>query len=161
MYVGNSWRHYLFLNFASYFKSPFVDSGIPGTGREYFWNYVLKSSMFGDFHWFQKPVERILALVMSPLLLGLVGLFGIGAARNLRRSPRRSLPLLVVIFLSFLVLFFHRFSMPYSANNDFRFIYPVVIPLALLLAEGAEDFAIGRVLSILFCGLSAAFYLSV
>jgi hypothetical protein len=161
MYVGNSWRHYLFLNLTTYFKSPFVDSVIPGTGREYFWNYVLKSSMFGDYHWFQKPVERVLALVMSPLLLGLVVLFGIGVARNLRDAPRRSLPLLVVIFLSFLVLFLHRFSMPYSANNDFRFIYPVVIPMTLLLAEGAGDFAIGRALSILFCGLSAAFYLSV
>ncbi len=161
MYVGNSWRHYLSLNLSSYFKSPFVDSVIPGTGREYFWNYVLKSSMFGDFHWFQQPVERILSLVMSPLLLGLIVLFGIGATRSLRESPRRALPLLVVIFLCFLALFLHRFSMPYSANNDFRFIYPVVIPMTLLLAEGTGSSAIGRALAILFCGLSAAFYLSV
>jgi hypothetical protein len=117
--------------------------------------------MFGDYHWFQKPVERYLALVMSPLLLGLIVFFGIGVARNLRQSPRRSLPLLVVIFLSLLVLFLHRFSMPYSANNDFRFIYPVMIPMVLLLAEGAGNNGIGRALSILFCGLSAAFYLSV
>lgn len=161
MYVGNSWKQYLFLDTASYFRSPFVSSIRPGSGREYFWNYVLKSSMFGDYDWFHKPVERILALVMSLLLLALVVVFGIGVVRTVRRSGRELLPLLLVIALSFISLFLHRFANPYSANNDFRFIYPVLVPMVLLVTEGARNSGFGRTLCFSFCGLSAAFYLSV
>jgi hypothetical protein len=160
-YVGNSWRQYLLLDTASYFKLPFVDSARAGTGREYFWNYVLKSSMFGDFDWFHKPVERVLALIMAPLLLALVGLFWVGVVRSLRRPNLHSLPLLVAVFLSFLSLFAHRFYLPYSADNDFRFIYPALIPIVLLMVEGTRNIRGAGTLCCLFCGLSAAFYLSV
>jgi len=162
MYVGNSWKQYLVLNSASYFTSPFVDSLRDGTGRGYFWNYLLKSSMFGDYGgWFQKPLQRFLALVMSPLLLGLVILFWIGLARNVSRAARLSLPLLVVIAVSILSVFALRLYNPYSANNDFRYIYPVLIPIVLLLVGGTRNIGIGRALCFLFCGLSAAFYLTV
>ncbi len=162
MYVGNSWKQYLVLNAPAYFKSPFVDSRQSGTGREYFWNYLLKSSMFGDFSaWFQKPVQRFLALVMSPLLLGLVVLFWIGVARNMRRSARQSMPLVVVIAVSIFSVFALRFYNPYAGNNDFRYIYPALIPIVLLLVGGASNIGIGRALCFLFCGLSAAFYLTV
>ncbi|HLI85696.1 MAG TPA: glycosyltransferase family 39 protein [Bryobacteraceae bacterium] len=160
MYVGNSWKQYLTLD-GSYFRVPFVDSVATGTGKEYFWNYVLKSSMFGDYHWFRKPVERVLAFVMSPLLLGMAALFGAGVVRSLRASARQSLPLLVVTCLLFLALFLHRFLTPYSANNDFRFIYPALIPMVLLFVEGTRGLAAGRGLALAFCALSAAFYLSV
>src|SRR5277367_1539264 len=142
MYVGNSWKQYLVLDPVSYFTSPFVDSVRDGTGRHYFWNYVLKSSMFGDFSpWFQKPVQRVLALVMSPLLLGLVILFWIGVARCIRRAARQSLPLLVVIAVSIFSVFALRFYNPYSGNNDFRYIYPALIPMVLLLVEGTRNIA--------------------
>ena len=161
MYVGNSWKQYLILN-ASYFTSPFVDSVRGATGREYFWNYVLKSSMFGDYSdWFHKPVQRFLALVMSPLLLGLVIFFWIGVVRSVRQPARQSLPLLVVIAVSILSVFALRFYNPYSGNNDFRYIYPALIPIVLLLVEGTRNIRIGRALCYLFCGLSAAFYLTV
>jgi hypothetical protein len=162
MYVGNSWKQYLFLNTASYFTSPFVDSLRAGTGREYFWNYVLKSSMFGDYSdWFRKPVQKFLALVMSPVLLGLVILFWIGVARNMSRAARRSFPLLVVIAVSILSVLVLRVYNPYSGNNDVRYIYPALIPIVLLLVEGTRNIRIGRALCFLFCGLSAAFYLTV
>lgn len=162
MYVGNSWKQYLVLNPAAYFTTPFVDSLRDASGRKYFWNYVLKSSMFGDYSdWFRKPAQKFLGLVMSPLLLGLVVLFWLGVARSMRRSARQSLPLLVVIAVSILSVFAVRFYNPYSGNNDFRYIYPVVIPIVLLLVEGARNFRIGRALCYLFCGLSAAFYLTV
>jgi hypothetical protein len=162
MYVGNSWKKYLVLNTASYFTSPFVESLRAGTGRGYFWNYLLKSSMFGDFSgWFPKPVQRFLALVMSPLLLGLVILFGIGVARSVSREARQSLPLLVVIAVSILSVFALRVYNPYSGNNDFRYIYPALIPIVLILVGGTRNNGIGRALCFLFCGLSAAFYLTV
>jgi hypothetical protein len=162
MYVGNRWKQYLVLNSASYFTSPFVDSLRDGTGRGYFWNYLLKSSMFGDYSgWFQKPVQRFLALVMAPLLLGLVILFWIGVARGVSRAARQSLPLLVVIAVSILSVFAVRFYNPYSGNNDFRYIYPVLIPIVLLLVGGTRNVGIARPLCFLFCGLSAAFYLTV
>jgi hypothetical protein len=161
MYVGNDVGHYLVLD-ASYFTSPFVDSIRAGTGRDYFWNYILKSSMFGDFSgWFQKPAQKFLALVMSPLLLGLVIFFWIGVARNMRRAARQSLPLLVVIAVSILAVFAVRFYNPYAGNNDFRYIYPVLIPIVLLVVEGTTNIGVGRVLCFLFCGLSAVFYLTV
>jgi Dolichyl-phosphate-mannose-protein mannosyltransferase len=162
MYVGNNWEHYLVLNTASYFTSPFVDSIRNGTGRDYFWNYILKSSMFGDFSgWFQKPAQQFLALVMSPLLLGLVILFWIGFVRIMSRAARQSLPLFVVIALSVLSLFAVRFYDPYSGNNDFRYIYPALVPIVLLVVEGTTNIGIGRALCFLFCGLSAVFYLTV
>ena len=162
MYVGNSWKQYLVLNATSYFKSPFVDSLRDASGRRYFWNYVLKSSMFGDYSdWFRKPAQRFLALVMSPLLLGLVIFFWIGVARSVRRAARESLPLLVVIAVSIVSVFALRFYNPYSGNNDFRYIYPALIPIVLLIVEGTTNIAIGRAMCVLFCGLSATFYLTV
>jgi membrane-associated HD superfamily phosphohydrolase len=98
---------------------------------------------------------------MSPVLLGLVILFWIGVARNMSRAARRAFPLLVVIAVSILSVLVLRVYNPYSGNNDVRYIYPALIPIVLLLVEGTRNIRIGRALCFLFCGLSAAFYLTV
>jgi len=156
----------MFAGVAAYVALSFFRAGaLPATWRDwrsvYVGNNWMYLDMFGDFDWFHKPVERVLALIMSPLLLALVVLFWVGVVRNLRRPNLHSLPLLVAVLLSFLSLFAHRFYLPYSADNDFRFIYPVLTPIVLLMIEGTRNIRGASTLCYLFCGLSAAFYLSV
>ncbi|HEX8791956.1 MAG TPA: hypothetical protein VF765_13470 [Polyangiaceae bacterium] len=127
--VGNHLKNYVWLDVPNFLKQPFTSPWDDGKGRQWFWNYVLKTSLFGEFDYAQ-PWLRALAVLIGVLLLALLVQLVAGALLMRRREWLDGMPLvaLAVLFLASLMAL--RISAPNSCSNDFRYILPVVLPCA-------------------------------
>ena len=70
--VGNEAFNYIFFDLKSFVVHPFTSAWNDGFGREYFWNYAFKTSLFGEFEMVRNVVGRNLATVVSCTFLGLI-----------------------------------------------------------------------------------------
>ena len=169
--VAGPFWDYLRLDFGRYFASPFSVADKPGYGAPY-WNHVFKSSLFGTrgvFQWGDGETfvsSNALAHVAGGLLLLLVA-YMMFAAVFLRRVPtdhRALSPYLVVCFFC-AGLAFHIWS-PKPHHTDFRFVFPVLIPIAAGFFEATEAVRrrrqvaglVGHGLLIVFWLVSIAFF---
>ncbi len=131
--VNNTAGNYLYFDLQDYLLEPYTSPWVDKGGRQYFWNYTLKTSLFGEFKW-NVPIRNILAILLSALalLIFILALWGIIHVK-LKELP----PLLFTVFL-FAALIYLRVSYPYSCSNDFRHIMPALFPLVYFSMRGAQ-----------------------
>jgi len=128
--VGVGLSNYLVLNPVDFVQIPFTSSLEEGKGREFFWFYLLKSSMFGEFS-YNAPASILLAKVLSFLLLLLQLLIITGFFFAFNRKNLIPVTLDICVLLVSMMIF--RYFYPYSCSNDFRYIFPAILPMALLI----------------------------
>jgi hypothetical protein len=132
--VNSMAGNYLYFDLQDYllesYTSPWVDKG----GRQYFWNYALKTSLFGELRLWTSPAGYAIATILSTLalLIFMLALWGIIHVK-FKDLP----PLLFVVFL-LVALIYLRVSYPYSCSNDFRHIFPVLFPTAYFAIQGTQ-----------------------
>ncbi|MGD9155567.1 MAG: hypothetical protein PVG90_08700 [Bacillota bacterium] len=127
--VGNTPRNYLFFDLPSFVTEPYVNPFENQGGRQYFWNYLLKTGLVGEFS-YDTALHRGLTILLSILLLlmllylliSLIVLPGLG-------SGHLVLALNAFFLLGAAIAF--RISIPASCSNDFRYIFPLTISLAV------------------------------
>jgi hypothetical protein len=127
--VGNHLRNYVWLDVPNFLKQPFTSPWEDGKGRQWFWNYVLKTSLFGEFD-YAHPWLRALAVVISVLLLALLLQLAAGTLLLRRRQWLDGMPLVATAVLFLASLMTLRISAPNACSNDFRYILPVILPCA-------------------------------
>jgi len=132
--VNNTAGNYLYFDLQDYILEPYASPWEDKGGRQYFWNYALKTSLFGEFKFWNNPTGRVFATTLSilALLISILALWGILHAK-FKDLP----PLLFVIFL-FAAHIYLRVSYPYSCANDFRYIFPVLFPIAYFSVNGLQ-----------------------
>ena len=142
--VANDWSHMLGLDWVTFLQQPWLDAWNDVSGRQYFWNYLLRSSITSEFNF--SNAFRPISLVASALLLLLVlvvlvrGLMKTVRMKEILRSRSllslRSTWQLLPVFLgggSLLILvWMYRFRLPYSCHAEFRLIYPSIICFIVL-----------------------------
>ena len=128
--VGN----YLYFDLKDYLLEPYAAPWQDKGGRQYFWNYALKTSLFGELRLWNTPIGYTFALMLSGLALFIfiLALWGIIHAK-LKELP----PLLFAVFL-FAALIYLRVNYSYSCSNDFRYIFPALFPLVYFSIRGAQ-----------------------
>jgi hypothetical protein len=106
-----------------------------------FWNQLLKSSLFGTRRAIfgvaitHEPIA--IARVLGALLLVLLAFLLAGQALSLLHASRmRKLALVAAAAFIAASVGFH-LLVPFGYHADFRFIHPVLVPLAWLYADGA------------------------
>ena len=127
--VGNHLQNYLWLDVPTFLKQPFTSPWEDAKGRQWFWNYLLKTSLFGEFDYTNPWLGR-LGIVISALLLVLLVQLVAGALLVRRRQWLDEMPLVASVVLWLASLAALRFSAPSSCSNDFRYILPVILPCA-------------------------------
>jgi 4-amino-4-deoxy-L-arabinose transferase-like glycosyltransferase len=142
---------------------PFNNAWESVAGRDYFWEYFLKSAFFGEFDF-----GRLLAPFSSALLvvfLLLLPVAGWGLFSSLKRWYD-TLPLWLTTLILLIGHAAYRQIAPYSSSQDFRYSILLVIPLAYFLALGWSHLS-GRLrlvtsgLLLLFLVLCGGFLISV
>lgn len=134
--VANQPANYLIFDLATFIEKPFISTWEDQYGRQYFWNFVWRSSLTAEFFFYEKGME-IWGIVNGILLLMMLGGIMIyGIQRNTvlshglwKRAFIRNLPWIFALILPFLLLLAYRIKVPLSCNTDFRYIYPVLLPL--------------------------------
>lgn len=165
--VSNTPFEYFYFDLQTFLKVPFLNPWLDESGRQFFWNYVLKSSLFGEFSFAFRGAST-LALVLSALVVAIV-LYVVLYVMTLRKADfRRVLPYLLAlgIQIGFLLLF--RIGTPVSGNADFRYVAPLLLPLFVLFGLSLKSLMehdrfvlarLGSAAALLLVGCSGVFFL--
>lgn len=137
--VGNKPANYLVFDLATYLQHPFITSWDDKYGRQYFWNFVWRSSLTSEFI-FQGQLLNIWGILNGIFLLMMltgIALYAVQQgtlldARTRYRGLYRNLPWIAAVIMPFVLLLAYRIKVPLSCNTDFRYVYPVLLPLLYL-----------------------------
>lgn len=140
--VGNKPVNYLVFDLATYLQNPFITSWDDKYGRQYFWNFVWRSSLTSEFifdgKWFN--IWGILNGVFLLMTLTGIVLYTVQkgtllSARSRNIGLYRNIPWIAALIFPFLLLLAYRIKVPLSCNTDFRYIFPVLLPLLYFSAK--------------------------
>ena len=154
--VENQIGNYLYFDLKDYLTVPYTDPWADRGGRQYFWNYFLKSSLFGEFRLWNTPLGLGLAGGLSFLSLVLVVLAAWGAL-HVRGVD---FPLLLLGLAMIAAMVYLRAQYPYSCGNDFRYVAPLVLPWSYFAVRGARCIAHARLRFVSYMSLLAFALLS-
>ncbi len=153
--VGNEAGNYLYFDLKSFLTEPYTSAWANGLGREYFFNYAFKSSLFGEFKLVETALGKTLASFISVSFLGLI-VFAIRGWRKTKLDVYHWI-LFIQGILFFAALGYLRYKYPYACSNDFRYIMPVLLSFVPYVGLGVfregDSFkwnAIGVVMVLIF-----------
>lgn len=124
--LTNTIEHLAVFNPIKILDHPYADPWLDEERRQYFWEYLFKSALFGEF----VPPESlynavivllIVSLCLTPLILWS---FFYSAVRNWRRD----MPMLVLTVYILLSHLAFRILYPFSSSQDFRYSVLLVLP---------------------------------
>ncbi len=139
LYVGNRLKTFLAFNPILFVQQPYTSTWDNNLGRNYFWQFFLKSLLFAEFQ-FNLTVQSIIACILSALLLYILIIMSIGL--TLYRYKNKAIYLLFLLNLLFSLLFLllFRFKEPYASNQDFRYIFPSIFSIIFFFMNGIRFF---------------------
>jgi hypothetical protein len=127
--VGNHAKNYLWFDVPGFLRHPFTSAWDDALGRQWFWNYLLKTSLFGEFD-YARPWLLDIGIAITVLLLALLAQLLVGALLVRRSQWLDEAPLVAAGFLWLASIATLRIMAPLSCSNDFRYILPLVVPCA-------------------------------
>ncbi|MGD0589784.1 MAG: hypothetical protein ABSA44_03150 [Bacteroidota bacterium] len=133
--VGNSIYNFTYLDIQKYLQTPFISAWDDSSGRQFFFNFLLKTSLWGEFT-FNKFYHYMIAMLSNILYLIIILVSIMGILITNKEMCIVSLKKNMVLILNFILLFagllFLRIKTPFSCSNDFRYILPILISLCPL-----------------------------
>ena len=152
-WVGNEPVNYLYFDVEEYLTEPYVFAYRDTGGRQYYWNHLLKSSLFAT-HNKQADAETAfrwnmrIAHVMGFLLLAM--LLYLAAALMMRRREGLLDKYAVPIISSGCFIGGHmafRSMVPAAHHGDFRMVHPIVIAFVIAFVLSVDVFEQRRVVA--------------
>ena len=132
--VGNEAFNYIYFDLQSFMTHPYTSAWNDEMGRQYFWNYSIKSAITGEFELVRSPAGRAMATFAGASLLGLFAY----AARGFWKTKLQAIHWILLLqgaaFIA--ALMFLRIKHPYACSNDFRYIAPAVLSVIPFAALG-------------------------
>lgn len=165
LFTDNKIKNYIYFDTKIFLTEPYINNWEDIYGRQYFWNFLLKNSLFGEFFFKGTAAENI-AIGISALLLMIIFWIIGGMLFSIKESFKNNFVLKInAVFLlsSFLA---HRIIL--SANGDFRFILPMLISFCSFVGVGILEYRrrgvknmeyIGYGILFLFIVLSVLFFI--
>lgn len=140
--VGNELNNYLVFDSATFLQEPFISTWEDKYGRQYFWNFVLRSALSSEY-FFNGDGMRFWGITNGVLLLVMLGgavIFYLQqqpqtSTVKLKRLVYRNAPWLMALVFPFILLLAYRIKVPLSCNTDFRYIYPVLLPILFFVFQ--------------------------
>lgn len=165
--VGNTAANYLWFDAKVFVTEAFTDPYDDRYGRQYFWNYLGKTGLIGEFK-YEYPVGVNCAIILSALSIFmffyvLAGLYLLPSGQVVAIAP-----ILLAGGLLWVGVTYMRMTFP--ANIDFRYIVPILITICSLYGMSIVQFErigarravqIGKVLAGLFVATSIIFITAV
>lgn len=155
--VSNAPSAYLIFDWATYIQNPFISTWEDKYGRQYFWNFLIRSSLSSEFSFQGKSLEYwgifnglLLSLALFGTFIALVQSLTLKKLHQIFSIYYKHLPLLGSALLLLLLLLSFRIKVPLSCNTDFRYIYPFIIsilPIFGFLARKNSNYIFARLLN--------------
>jgi hypothetical protein len=123
--VGNGLQNYLYFDLQSFLTEPYVNPFEDRGGRQFFWNYLFKTGLVGEFS-YNSLLHRVLTTLLS---FSFLLMFLYTTVSLIVFSSYLTGQLVLVLNAVFLLLsaVAFRISIPAACSNDFRYILPLLI----------------------------------
>ena len=165
--VGNTASNYFWFDVKIFITEPFTDPYDDRMGRQFFWNYLGKTGLFGEFKY--PSLMSVNTAVSTSFLAVLMFIYMLcGLYHMIKEDFKRLTPILLSGFFLWAGVTYMRMTFP--ANIDFRYIVPIIVTFCGLYAVsilrfeqiGATRMAnIGKTLSVLFSLSSVLFIIGI
>lgn len=133
LFVGNEPRNYLMFDVQTFVAEPYAYPWSDVGGRQYFWNYLLKTSLVSQFD-FSRGYHENLSYALS---VGYIVMLASIIAQMFRAGfSLENSPLLLFMFFSVLALLVFKVKAPASPHGDFRYIFPMLTCMFIYFAYG-------------------------
>jgi hypothetical protein len=152
--VGKEFRNFAYFDSLDMLDTPFTRPFEDVGGRQYFWNYMFKTSLFGEWS-HNIGAQQTYARIIVVLFLCSLFCFVIGFLRYPFATPGAGLLLGTLLFSAVASLMALRYRIPAACSNDFRYIYPVLIAFIPWVYSGLCVIAnnvpwVGKLISVAF-----------
>ena len=134
--VENNPSYLLTVNPVQVLRHPFNNPFDDAYRRQYFWEYLLRSTFFGEFD-FGTPYVVIAQLILLSAMLSFVPAL-IHLWRDIRSAHPATLPLRLGLLILLLAHFLYRIFFAYSSSQDFRYSILLIVPLGAYALIGME-----------------------
>jgi len=164
---ANTLKNLLYIPIKGFIEQPFTQD--PFTGRnELFADYVLKSSLFGE--WRFEGLEKIATLLLFATSVLIIILAVYLIVQNVKLLKGRGFIMLLCLILPFGLLLQSRLSIPVVCAQNFRYAGVGLIGAAFFYGHAVNKFSNTRfkflkyalvLITVAFCIISAAFILKI
>ena len=171
-YVANNPHAYLYFDLENFLKEPYILARVDGTGRQLYWNHLIKSSLFATHNRVADAetayiLNRHIATVMNFLALAMIAYVLSGLLFFRKDRVERYLAVIITTLLFVLFHMAFRILVPAPHHTDFRFIYPVLVSGTLAFTLTMDGYrerglalqAFAYVFAVPFFVLSAAYFI--
>ena len=175
---NNNWLNYFSFDIVAFLSNVWTNTRYD-LQKDNFWHFLFKTSLYGEFE-FLGIIQNWIARIMQPTVLVLVATIiyflvqDIWLSRNALKNPKdKKFGIRIILWLTALIsllsLLVYRIKLPFVSNNDFRYIFPIIVPLAILiLAPSIGEWRLSRFIRGLVSGLvvltvmtTAIFYITI
>jgi len=132
--VNTSFGSFVYFDMKDYLMEPYTSTWSDRGGRQYFWNFFIKSTMFGEYSVWNSNAGKILAGILNVLNL----LFFLLILWGIINMKTRDLPSLLFFLALIASLIFTRAYYSMSPLQDFRYVAPILAPMLLFAVNGAN-----------------------
>ncbi|MDR2337257.1 MAG: hypothetical protein LBE20_01235 [Deltaproteobacteria bacterium] len=131
--IAGKFYNFVWLDVYTFLKEPAIQSFSDVAGRQYFWNYFLKSAINGEWNFPQKT-QTLMIHWLSFLWLILVGynIFYFFRSKAADWNIKKIF-LFGYLGISIAALIFTVIRYSFSCAQDFRYVYPILIPFFIFL----------------------------
>jgi hypothetical protein len=126
-------------------REPYVNPFVAGPARDRLGEYVLRSSLFGEFTFARVPIG--LARALLGLATAIALLASLGAAREIRRHRVDATAMAVVALVVVLGAVAYLPAAPYATSMDFRYLTLLLLPGAAFLAAAPSPRVVAAIVS--------------
>ena len=134
--VKNSLRNFVSFDLVEYLTKPYASPWENSNGREFFWNFLAKSSLFGEFNFSTNGYFlSAVAITISGLLLAMMMGVALAFFTKPKENFKQVAPSLVLIATAITALMAFRFHTPIASAGDFRHVHFAIIPFSILIGQ--------------------------
>ena len=126
--------NFLYFDIPGFLSTVYTDAWHDEGGRQYFWNYLLKSALFGEFKIRTDTFGIWVATILNYSFFGLLIFAAVGFWK--KKIDKRALLLLVNALAFVGAVAVLRLKVPYSCSNDFRYVLPLALSFVPFVGWG-------------------------
>ena len=134
--VENNIKNLMYFDIKTYLSEPFWSVWDNKHGRQYFWNSMLKSSLFGEFQFRSSTTAQIISLLLLWIII--YQIFNTLINWKHYFISREWWICILLLFIPISALIYTKWRFPYSCTQDFRYIYPALIAFCGLIGITIE-----------------------
>lgn len=127
--VDSSVNSFIYVNLDTFLSTPYANPWKDGSGRNHFWHYLLKTSLFGEFD-FVKQLDSYAKIISFIYIFILLFIF-LGFLLIKQKDIDIYIVLIFNLFILIMGMIYLRISVPFSCSSDFRYVLPILLSFTL------------------------------